>query len=275
MENTMALPIRLISTDFDGTLFAEFENPPVPAGLQRLLAALQTRGSRWVINTGRDMSNLMESLARARLSVHPDYLVLVEREIYAREGSHFVPLDEWNHACTQAHLELFDQIRPDIPRLVSWVNERYAATIYEDAFSPFCLIAGGNGDADEIVRYLEGYCRRFPELSIVRNDVYARFSHVRFSKGTALSEIARRLNVSSQHVLAAGDHWNDLPMLQSDRAAYLVAPGNAIDAVKQTVLRQGGFVSDESCGYGVLAGLEHHLNAAGMSLPPEGRVSRG
>jgi hypothetical protein len=26
----MTLPIKLISTDFDGTLFAEFESPPIP-----------------------------------------------------------------------------------------------------------------------------------------------------------------------------------------------------------------------------------------------------
>jgi hypothetical protein len=30
----MCLPIQLISTDFDGTLFAEFENPPIPERLQ-------------------------------------------------------------------------------------------------------------------------------------------------------------------------------------------------------------------------------------------------
>jgi hypothetical protein len=32
--------------------------------------------------------------------------------------------------------------------------------------------------------------------------------------------------------------------------------------VKEAVLRQGGFVSDEICGYGVLAGIEYYLRAA-------------
>jgi hypothetical protein len=257
----MAPPIRLISTDFDGTLFAEFENPPVPIGLQQLLAALQAQGTRWVINTGRDMSSLMESLVRSRLSVLPDYLVLVEREIYVREGAHYVPLTEWNRACTLAHAALFDRVRLDIPRLAEWINDRFEATVYEDAFSPFCLIAGDNGDADRIVVHLEDYCRAFPELTVVRNDVYARFSHVGFSKGTALSELARRLEIPAKSVLAAGDHWNDLPMLRRERAGYLVAPANAIDAVKESVRNQGGFVSDENCGSGVLAGIEHHLRA--------------
>ena len=72
------MPIKLISTDFDGTLFAEFENPPIPEGLQQQIHDLQARGVKWVINTGRDMSSLMESLGRAHLAIKPDYLVLVE-----------------------------------------------------------------------------------------------------------------------------------------------------------------------------------------------------
>ena len=33
----MCSPIKLISTDFDGTLFAEFESPPIPQSLQQLI----------------------------------------------------------------------------------------------------------------------------------------------------------------------------------------------------------------------------------------------
>jgi HAD superfamily hydrolase (TIGR01484 family) len=259
----METPIQLISTDFDGTFFAEFENPPVPPGLQELIATLQSKGVNWVINTGRDMSNLMESLGRARLSIHPDYLVLVEREIYIREGTRYVSVEEWNRQCHQAHENLFTRIRPDIPGLISWVNDRFKATVYEDPFSPFCLIAASNPDADQIVAYLEAYCRKYPGLTLVRNDVYARFSHHGFSKGTALSEIARRLQLTTEQVLAAGDHYNDLPMLCRSRAACLVAPANAIPEVREQVRREEGYVSNELCGYGVLDGLEHYMGKNG------------
>ena len=74
----MSLPIKLISTDFDGTLHAEFENPPVPVDLQQLIGDLQSQGAKWVINTGRDLSSVMEGIARARLTVKPDFLVVVE-----------------------------------------------------------------------------------------------------------------------------------------------------------------------------------------------------
>ena len=71
-----------------------------------------------------------------------------------------------------------------------------------------------------------------PNLQVMRNDVYARFCHTAYNKGTALAEIARRLALGPQHTLAAGDHLNDLPMLSRNYAHFLVAPANAVEAVK-------------------------------------------
>jgi len=257
----MPSPIQIISTDFDGTLFAEFENPPVPDELQRLLGRLQQAGAKWVINTGRDLSSLLESLARARLSVRPDYLVVVEREIYVRDKAQYVGLADWNRDCARAHQELFARVRADLDRLVAWVNERFDAAVYEDSYSPFCLIAENNGDADVIHDFLNAYCAQVPKLTVVRNDVYARFCHEAYSKGTALAEIARALGISPDQVFAAGDHLNDLPMLTRERARWLAAPSNAIDLVKETVRRQDGFVSDQPHGYGVARGLEFFLRS--------------
>ena len=174
----MNLPIKLISTDFDGTMFAEFENPPIPEHLQELIGDLQSRGVKWVINTGRDMSGLMEALARVE-----DFR---QAGLPGAGGAGdslprgFAVTWGWRIGMLNAiasHEELFVRIRADLPRLVSWVNARFDATVYEDAYSPFCLIAGNNGDAEAINEYLEDYCREVPNLTVVRNDVYARFSH--------------------------------------------------------------------------------------------------
>jgi hydroxymethylpyrimidine pyrophosphatase-like HAD family hydrolase len=258
----MTLPIQLISTDFDGTIFAEFENPPIPEELQRLIAELQSRGAKWVINTGRDMSSLMEALARSRISVQPDFLVLVEREIHVHDGVRYVGLHDWNSECARQHEELFERLRPDLPRLTEWINTRFSATVYEDPYSPFCLIAGNSADAQTIHDYLDNYCRSVPGLTVVRNDVYARFSHIAYNKGIALGELARRLGVGPERVFAAGDHWNDLPMLSREYAHWLAAPQNAIEPVKALVRRQDGVVSDLSHGNGVATALARCLEKA-------------
>ena len=269
-----SLPIKLISTDFDGTLFAEFENPPIPAAVQNLIGELQSRGAKWVINTGRDMSSLMEALARSQIPIEPDYLVLVEREMYRHEDSQYLALEEWNSDCARAHAELFARVRPDLPRIVAWISARFHARLYEDAYSPFCLIAGNNGDADIIHEYLAEYCRSIPHLALVRNDVYARFSHEAFNKGTALAELTRRLGLSRDAVFAAGDQLNDLPMLSRQYARWLAAPSNALEVVKLTVRRQEGFVSELPHGIGVAEGLEFCLaNAQRAQQGPSGAAA--
>ena len=260
--NKMSLPIKLISTDFDGTLFAEFENPPIPERIVVLLDELQARGTKWVINTGRDMSSLMEALARSKIRIQPDFLVLVEREIYQHDGVRYVPAPEWNAACANDHAELFARVRPEVAALMDWVNSHFHATVYEDAYSPFCLIAGNNGEADLIHSRMTDFCTRFPQLAVVRNDVYARFCHARYDKGTALAELTRKLGLTPEVVFAAGDHLNDLPMLKFEYATRLAAPQNAVPEVKEAVVRQQGFVSGLACGNGIAEGLEYHLNGS-------------
>lgn len=258
----MSLPIELISTDFDGTLHADFEQPPVPAVFLDLIERLQRQGVKWVINTGRDLSSLMEAMARAHISVKPDFLVTVEREIYTHEGHRYASLEPWNSECTRVHRELFAAVAGDLPRLFDWVNERFEATVYADDYSPFCLIAGNNGDADEIEEFLAEYSRNIPHLTVVRNDVYARFSHVAYNKGSALAEIARRLGIAPDKTLAAGDHFNDLPMLKTEYARWLVTPGNAMPLVQEAVRRQRGIVSHKAAGHGTTDGIEQCLQLA-------------
>ncbi len=255
----MTLPIQLISTDFDGTLFAEFERPPVPEALQYTLADLQSKGVKWVINTGRDLSSLMETMARAGFRVQPDYVVVVEREIYQHIEHEYVSLESWNNLCTEVHDELFAQVQPDLERITAWINERFNVTLYADDYSPLCFIAGNNPTADKITEYLEDYCKGVPGLTVVRNDIYARLSHRDFNKGSALGEITRILGLNSSQVFAAGDHFNDLPMLKAEYAAMLAAPVNAIGPVKQQVEAQGGYISHQSCGQGILRAIEFYL----------------
>ncbi len=256
----MQRPIKLISTDFDGTLLAEFENPPVALALQSLIGQLQARGAKWVINTGRDLSSLLETLGRAQLSIRPDFLVLVEREIYRHHEAAYIEDRPWNEACNVAHAALFQRVRQDVPRLRAWVQARFAATIYEDIYSPFCLIAERVQDADVIHEYLTDYCREVPKLNLMRNDIYSRFCHESYNKGTALAEIAGQLRITAAETFAAGDHLNDLPMLSRQYAHWLAAPGNAVEAVKAAVRRQNGHVSELTHGHGVAEGLQSFLD---------------
>lgn len=251
--------LKLISTDFDGTVHDDLSQPPVPVELQELIARLQNAGAKWVINTGRDLTSLSATLDQAQLSVHPDYLVVVERDIYRRTNGSFIECRIWNQLCRQAHDDLFAQVTPRVPEINAWIQSRFRATVFADAYSPFCLVAACNSDADAIMVYLDDICRDIPGLMVMRNDIYARFCHADFNKGSAMAEIARIEGVDRNGIFAAGDHFNDLPMLSSEYARYLMAPSNAISHVKEAVRQQNGFLSQYSHGRGVLDALRYYL----------------
>jgi len=260
----MTIPIRLISTDLDGTLYHELSEPPMPPALLERIAQLQARGARWLINTGRDLPGVLDALQRAGARVWPDVLVLVEREIYVRRDGGYVGLADWNAACARDHAALFARISRRLPALRERLSARFRGRIYEDAWSPLCILAETPADADLAHEFLTEFCRAEPELVVVRNDVYARFSHAAYNKGTALAEVARRLGIAPEAVLAVGDQHNDLPMLSREVAGWLAAPGNAIPGVREAVLRQGGFVSRHTHGHGVLEALDWCLGRAGL-----------
>ena len=72
--------------------------------------------------------------------------------------------------------------------------------------------------------------------------------------------VGKNINVAAGGV--TGDHLNDLPMLSGEFAACVVAPDNAIPAVKELVRGQNGYVSHQPWGHGVARGLEHYLQKA-------------
>jgi len=248
--------LRLISTDFDGTIHSDTEVPGIPLSLQRRLVDLQAAGVRWVINTGRDRASLAATLAEVSMAARPDFLVLVEREVYVREERGFVPLGGWNRRCDEDHQQVFERVRVDLDGLTAWIRSRFDATVYSDPWSPLCLMARTNRDADAVMVRLEEYCAGVPDLAVMRNDVYARFCHRAYHKGSALAEIGRHLGVGPAEILAAGDQLNDLPMLVPEVARWLVAPANAIEPVKAAVRRAGGHVSGRPAGHGVEEALD-------------------
>lgn len=249
-------PLRLISTDFDGTVHEDQAQPPFPPALEARLEALQARGVVWVINTGREMASLMETLGRARVRVRPDYLILVEREIHRNQHGHYVPVEPWNSRCARDHQELFGELAVELAALVEELSRRFDATFYEDPWSPLCAIARSNAQMDAIQAELESFRSGRPDLAVVRNDVYIRLSHVGYSKGTALAELQRILGVTRDETLAAGDHLNDLPMLDPRYARHLVTPDNAIPVVKEQVRRHGGWLMAGRAGQAVLEALD-------------------
>lgn len=247
----MDWPIKLASTDFDGTLFCEFEDPPFPDELQRILTEFQDAGGKWVINTGRDLASLLEELARCRVTVQPDYVVAVEREIHERHGTQFKPHVKWNAECHSKHEKLAHDIQGDLSSLTSWIQHHSRASVFSDLWSPLAVVATSNEEMDAIQERIRQMTEHIEDVAWMRNDVYARICHADYSKGTALAELERILSLGVHEVFAIGDHLNDLAMLDSEIAGFIAAPENAVPEVKEHVLTHEGRISEFSYGHAV------------------------
>src|SRR5438876_8503364 len=95
---------------------------------------------------------------------------------------------------------------------------------------------------DLVTEFIEQARARHPKLDYQRNTVYLRFCHADYHKGAALAELARLIDIPRDNIFAAGDHHNDISMLDGRFAAMPSCPANAIDEVKTVVRKADGYV---------------------------------
>lgn len=251
--------IRLLSTDFDGTLIDHDRHPPFCPQLDSCLRKLREAGVLWAINTGRTLPQLEDGLEELGVELAPDYVLTNEREVFRpmEGGKGWSDFGEWNVQCLEAHNSLFENAIPALQEITAFAKTKTNAFLAGDFRTTAGIIATDEEEMDRILAFLDGVCRRFPELGCQRNGVYLRFCHVNYHKGSALEELMRLLDLRPDQVFAVGDHHNDLSMLDGKYAHHVACPRNSIAIVKQTVRQAGGYVARASCGTGVAEALQH------------------
>ncbi len=256
----MRRPIRLLSTDFDGTLVAHDNDPVLDPACMRLIAELQRDGALWAINTGRSVELLESGLLDFDFPVHPDFIVTSERDIFRpanNGGKHWEPFGDWNHRCARAHEELFNSAQSILADIIRFVKQNTSARVVFLGEGPEGVIAQSEDEMDRITRYIDGARVKQPDFHYQRNTIYLRFCHADYHKGAALAELSRLIEVPRENIFAAGDHHNDLSMLDGRFAAMPACPSNAIELVKDAVRSAEGYVAERGFGAGVHEALLH------------------
>lgn len=248
--------IRLLSTDFDGTLVDHFAKPPVAPALFDALAELRRRGVMWAVNTGRELAHIQEGLREFNFPLEPDFVLTAEREVFHRgpDGG-WQDYGDWNERCIRAHDELFAQAGPLLHDIHEYLTTHAKAHVIYDGERLVGLATETDEEMDRVCEFLERERTRVPGFQFMRNTIYVRFCHEAYSKGTALGELARLAKIQRDEVFAAGDHYNDVPMLDGTHAKWVACPANAVDAVKLTVSRAGGYVANGVCSEGIVEAL--------------------
>lgn len=250
--------IKLLSTDFDGTLVDHEADPRVQPALFETFQRLREHGVLWAVNTGRVLWHIEEGLHEMQFPFAPDFVLTSEREVFHRgPDGRWQDYGDWNVRCAQEHDKLFALASTLLADIEDFLAKHTKAHPIYEGDRLIGLAAESDAEMDAIVDFLTRECKRVPGFQFMRNTIYVRFCHEAYSKGTALGELARLTGISRDEIFAAGDHYNDLPMLDGRHAQWVACPGNAVEAVKKAVSKAGGYVADGVCSAGIAEALRH------------------
>ncbi len=255
-------PTFILSFDFDGTLVHPESDPIFHPSLGQMIQQLRGQGAAWVINTGRSLSQTLQGLAQYGIFMEPDYIIAQECDIY-RPGlfSKWTDFGSWNRQARKAHDRFVKDHQASLNTIKQMVETQTQASFLQGDYGELGIVGTSEEEMDVIATFIDTHTQQFPDIGYHRNSIYLRFSHSGYSKGTALSELARLLGLTADQCFAAGDNHNDLSMLDPRHARMIATPGNALPPIKAHVERLGGFVATKYASEGMMQALAHFFSA--------------
>ena len=175
------------------------------------------------------------------------------------------PFAAGNKQCSSDHKRFYKGHARFFKRLRKHIEtEMRGAKFLSDDIEPAGITTRDTGDMQLVCEWIEAHRGEWPELGYQRNDIWLRFNHEGYNKGTALLEVRRVTGIGAEFTFAAGDNYNDLPMLQTHIAHGLACPSNAVPDIATHVTELGGFVAPEPATSGIIMAIEHYFYPDGV-----------
>jgi hypothetical protein len=172
----MTMDIRLLSTDFDGTIVSRVSEPILDGPCLDLIRDLQESGVVWTINTGRSVDLLESGLTDFSFPLRPDFILTSERDIFrpGSNGTRWEAFGDWNERCARDHAELFTSAYSVLAEVIDFVNQKTKARIIYEAEGPAGLIAASEEEMDQVTEFIEQARQKQPKFNYQRNTIYLR-----------------------------------------------------------------------------------------------------
>jgi HAD superfamily hydrolase (TIGR01484 family) len=270
--------LGMFVTDVDGTLLGHRAGFDQCQAFRKHIDALRNRyGVKWVICTGRSLGSFKKVFRpMTMMGVMPDYVISRHAYIFERKSHGYLPHVIWNVRVRWLQWVNEWKVRRAIPRMaaamlkknpfarVSYRKRHRIAFQFEDEGAARFGIEIVKEEA-RATRYLQVF--EYP----TEVDVHA----IPFTKGLAVSELARRLGMPADRVLVVGDGHNDISMMVPDVARWTACPANAASAVVEIVHKTGGHIAAERSLTGVLEVLDAYEKGELKSQYPASWVEGG
>ena len=249
VSNTFA--IQLVSLDLDGTaLDGDADHDWLADEVVEILNQAGRRGVVWCSNSGRHFQNQLGLIQACRhLTNLPVAVLAGERYIHWCKP---VPRghEPFNSQMDERMRELHPKIVAAVePFCAGWRQEfQFSTEIERDSVVGWKLAADSQVEA--FYEQVSGAVASIDDAQVLRNGVWIIVTHVLAGKGVLLAELARCLDIPRENILAVGDQWNDLDMLDGRSAAHVACPADADPKVIDTVRAAGGYISGAAgfCG---------------------------
>ncbi len=255
--------IRLLSLDFDGTILDYPDDGPVlHPEIIGILNELALRGIAWVANSGRSLDELkqiVEASARCGLEHLPQAFLCLECLIYECTGNVFRSAEPWNSEMIEILRGLHKRVRVVLEPHLDEIRERFTSEIYmAELYAAFNLCEPEILPA-ALSDQLRIWLRGVEGAALTRNGTWVAVHSSRAGKGSILRAYAARAGFDYDEILAVGDHFNDITMLDGTAAGYVGCPGDAIGEVKDAVLAAGGHIAESEGPLGAAEVLRRFL----------------
>ena len=255
--------IKLVCLDFDGTIMCYDEpeghlHPEVIAMLDRL----SERGIAWCTNSGRnaeDQSGILKRSVVHGLKHLPRALLCCESLIFEKSDGRYIPSEPWNSWVRVQMRDVQQTVQTMLKGELDAVVVRHAAKVYVSDEALAFYVTDADGRADRFHADVKKLVTRIQNASLTRNGGWVAILPSATGKGNLLRKYASLSGYRPEEVLAIGDHWNDISMLDGSSVRHVGCPADAMPEVLETVRKAGGIVASAKGPSGTVEIIEHHL----------------
>ena len=249
---------RLIALDFDGTAAVYEPRMALHPGLMELLAQLRCSGYGWVLNSDRCAETLLEIAGLLPDKVRPEAVLSAQRFIHRRACSGaYEPLQPWNDSRMVLHRELWRSIEPFFGQ---WQREIEADfTIRDMVVNDLVFAYMVPDDENPALRErMRSYIRPWDAAQLSGNHEWSFILHADFSKAALLEHYCAVRGIAREKIIAVGDGYNDITMLDAGLTPHAGCPADACPEVRAAVRAGGGYIAGTSGPEGTMEVIRYY-----------------
>ena len=248
----------LIALDFDGTSAVYDPKMAMHPGLMQELERLGHNGFGWVINSDRFTDTMIDIALALPAGLRPDAIMSAQRFIHVRNGNGaYSPLKDWNDSRMELHSALWLDISPCFE---TWQREIESDfTICERVVDDFVFAYRvPEPENTALRRRMHSYIDPWSNAQLSGNHEWSFILHAEFSKAALLEHYCAVRGMDTKKIIAVGDGFNDISMLNARLTPHAGCPADAGSDVIAAVRAGGGYVAGRSGPEGTIEILRYY-----------------